>query len=214
MVLFLRSKEYRRHYTVLSILFLGLTGMTAYGRAPFYYLFNIPISSASISPRFFYVILMVVVIMLTLMADELLDIFPKISKVIIPIVFIVIAISIYPSMKLAKTIDKVNTSEKERKLYYNTITDIEKTIRTYPEGSSVFIDNTMSDHFSIFLPSDNDFPGKAAVFSIKYPNNTVEGRRVYFVEKDCRVADKNIEKKRWRISSLIVSGCDLNKKFK
>ena len=53
---------------------------------------------------------------------------------------------------------------------------------------------------------------KAAVFSIKYPNNTVEGRRVYFIENDCRVADKNIEKKKWRISSLIVSACDLDKK--
>jgi len=50
------------------------------------------------------------------------------------------------------------------------------------------------------------------VFSIKYPNNTVEGSRVYFIEKDCRVADKNIEKKKWRISSLIVSACDSNKK--
>ncbi len=213
-VLFLRSKEYRRHYTFLSILFFGLIGLNAYGRALILYIFNGPnsLSMDSITPRYFYVILIMVVIMLMLMADELLDIFPKIKKIIVPFIFIVIAISIYPSMKLAKTIDIVNTSEKERILYFNTIADIEKTIRAYPEGSSVFIDNTMNDHFSIWFPSDTDFPGKAAVFSIRYPNNTVEGRRVYFVEKDCRVADKNIEKKKWRISSLMVSACDLNKK--
>jgi hypothetical protein len=210
-VLFLRSQEYRRYYAVLSIFFLGLIGLTAYGRAPVYKIFNVPISSASFTPRYFYVILFIVVIMLILMADELLDIFPKISKVIVPSVFIVIALSIYPSINLAKRIDFVNTSVNERKLYYNTITDIEKTIRAYPEDSSIFIDNKMNDHFSVFLPSDTDFPGKAAIFSIKYPKNTVEGRRVYFVEKDCRVADKNIEKKKWRISSLIISACDLNK---
>ncbi len=209
-VLFLRTKEYRRHYAALSLFFLGLTGLTAYGRAPLYQIFNVPISMASLTPRYFYVVLMIVVIMLTLMADELLDIFPKIKKIVIPVVFIVIGISIYPSINLAQKINLPNIKVHEKKLYFDTITDIEKTIRAYPEGSFVFIENKMNDHFFIIRSSDTDFPGKAAVFSIQYPNNTVEGRRVYFVEKDCRVADKNIKKKRWRISSLMVSACDLN----
>jgi hypothetical protein len=69
----------------------------------------------------------------------------------------------------------------------------------------------MNNQIFIFLPSDTDFPGKAAIFAIGFPHNTVEGRRVYFVENDCRVAQKNIAKKNWRISSLIVSACDLTK---
>jgi len=169
-------------------------------------------SVASITPRYYYVILIVAVLILALMADELSDIFPKIAKVIVPFVFIIIAISIYPSIDLAKRMGIMNRSVNDHKIYFDTITDIEKTIRAYPEGSSVFIDNKMNNQIFIFLPSDTDFPGKAAVFSIKYPNNTVEGRRVYFVENDCRVADKNIEKKKWRISSLIVSACDLKRK--
>jgi hypothetical protein len=213
-VLFLRSQEYRRHYAVLSIFFLGLIGLTVYGRAPFYKYLNIAIDITSIAPRYYYVIFIIVLIILVLMADELLDIFPKIAKVIVPFVLIVIALSIYPSINLAKRIDFVNTSVNEKKIYYNTITDIEKTIRAYPEGSSVFIDNKMNDPIPLFLPRDTDFPGKAAVFSIRYPNNTVENRRVYFVENDCRIADKNIEKKNWRISSLLVSACDLNQKSK
>jgi hypothetical protein len=215
-VMFFRSKSYKRHYAVLSMLFLGLIGLHAYGRATLLYLiFGVPISVASMTFRYYYVTFIFVVLILSLMADELDDIFPKIAKVIVPFVFIVIAISIYPSINLAKRIDAMTTSSvDERKLYYDTIADIEKTIRAYPEGSSVFIDNQMNDHFSVFLPSDTDFPGKAAVFSIQYPNNTVEGRRVYFVEKDCHIADKNIERKKWRISSLIVSACDLNDKFK
>ncbi len=211
-VLFLRSKEYRRYYAVLSIFFLGLIGLYAYGRAPVYNIFKITMSDASLTQRYYYSVFIVAVLMLSLMTDGLYDLFPKIAKAIVPFVFIVIALSIYPSMNLAKRIDFMNTSVNERKLYYDTITDIEKTIRAYPEGSSVFIGNQMNGQFSVFLPSDTDFPGKDAIFSINYPNNTVEGRRVYFVENDCLVADKNIEKKNWRISSLIVSACDLNKK--
>ena len=151
-VLFFRSKEYRRHYAVLSIFFLGLIGMTAYGRAWFYNIFGVPMSFASITLRYYYVIFIVVVLILSLMADELLDIFPKIAKAIVPIVLIVIAISIYPSIDLAKRIDFTNTSVKARTIYYNTITDIERTIRAYPEGSSVFIDNKMNDPIPLFIP--------------------------------------------------------------
>jgi len=117
-------------------------------------------------------------------------------------------------MNLAKVIDPMQHyyAPKERKLYYETIADIKKTIRSYPAGNSVFINNKMNDQISIFLPSDTDFPGKAAIFAIRYPNNTVEGRRVYFVENDCRVAQENLGKKNWRISSLMVSGCDLKNK--
>jgi hypothetical protein len=209
-VLFFRSKEYRRHYAVLSLIFLGLIGLTAYGRAPILNAFGLTMAAAAITPRYYYVIFIMVVLILSLMADELFNSFPKMAKVIVPFVFIVIALSIYPSIDLAKRIDIYNSSVKVRKIYYNTITDIEKTIRAYPEGSFVLIDNKMNDPIiPTLFPSDTDFPGKAAIFSIKYPNNTVEGRRVYFVEKDCRVADKNIEKKKWRISSLIVSACDL-----
>jgi len=212
--LFFCSKEYKRYYAVLSIIFLGLIGMTAYGRVPVFAVFNIPTSIGSLTPRYYYVIFIMVVLILSLMADELLNSFPKIAKVIVPFVFITIAFSIYPSIDLAKRIDLANTSVIAKKIYYKTIADMEKTIRAYPDGSSVFIDNTMNDHFLWFpLPlADTDFPGKAAVFSINYTSNRVEGRRVYFVEKDCRVADRLIDKKNWRISSLILSACDLNEK--
>ncbi|PKN89106.1 MAG: hypothetical protein CVU51_01860 [Deltaproteobacteria bacterium HGW-Deltaproteobacteria-1] len=211
-VMFSRSKEYKRHYAVLSILFLGLIGLHAYGRATLYQSFGFPINVASMTFRYYYFIFLLVTLILSLMADELDDIYPKIAKVTVPFVFIIIAISIYPSINLAKIIDVMAAaSVNERKLYYETIADIEKTLRAYPTGSSVFIDNTMKNHFSIFLPSSTDFPGKAAVFAIGYPNNTTEGRRVYFIEKDCRVAQDNLAKKNWRISSLMLSACDLKK---
>ena len=208
---FFHSKEYKRHYLVFSMVFLGLIGLHAYGRAVFYQVFGIPASTASMTFRYYYVVYIPIVFIMSLMINDMLDIFPQISKAVISFVLLVIAISIYPSMNLAKVIDPFNTAAKEKFLYYETISDIEKTIKACPEGSSVFIDNTMKNLFSIFLPSGTDFPGKAAVFAIRYPNNTVEDRRVYFVEKDCRVAKENLAKKNWRISSLMVSACDLKK---
>jgi hypothetical protein len=163
--------------------------------------------------RYYYVVFIPIVLILSLMVIELLDSYLKISKVVVALIYITIASSIYPSMNLARVIDPMQhyLSSNEKKLYNETINDIEKTIRACPVGSSIFIDNTMKNHFLIFDSSITAFPGKAAVFAIRYPNNIFEGRRVYFVENDCRVAQANLAKKNWRISSLIVSGCDFKK---
>ena len=210
---FFHSRDYKRHYFVLGLIFLALLGLTSYARVMIYQAFGIPVSSASMMLRYYYVVFIPIVLILSLMVKELMASYPKISKVIVTFVFIAIVISIYPTMNLVKNIDPLQNyfASKERKLYYETIANIEKIIKTYPKGSSVFIDNNMSDQFSIFLPSNTDFPGKAAVFSIRYPHNTVEGRRVYFVENDCSVAQENLAKKNWRISSLLVSACDFKK---
>jgi hypothetical protein len=208
-IVFSRSHQYRRHYAGLGIFFFGLTGMITYTHGAtndisVFLVFDM---------RFLYITLMVVLIMLTLMADEFLDIFPKILKTTRVFVFIVIAISIYSSVHLSKIMDIGNgyLSEQDGEIYYDTIADIEKAIRAHPTGSSVFIDNTLNENFSLYPTLRFEFPGKAAIFAITYPSNTFEGRHVYFVEKDCHVADKHTKKKHWRTSSLIVSACDRNK---
>ena len=213
LVAFFHSKDHKRHYFVLSLIFLGLLGLTAYARAVAYQFFGISASSASMMLRYYYVVFIPIVLILSLMVKELLDSYLKISKVVVALIYITIASSIYPSMNLARVIDPMQHyfASKEKKLYNETINDIEKTIRAYPAGSSIFIDNTMKNHFLIFDSSITAFPGKAAVFTIRYPNNIFEGRRVYFIEKDCRVAQANLAKINWRISSLIVSACDLKK---
>ena len=104
--------------------------------------------------------------------------------------------------------DFLNVSMKDKKLYYETIADIENTIKAYPRDSSVFIDNTMNEKISLFPTLHVYFPDKAALFAITYPYNTVEGRRIYFVEKNCGFANMHTKKSRWRMSSLIVSECD------
>lgn len=209
-VLFFRSKEYRRHYAVFSIFLLGLTGMIAYGRAADYHNFHIPMSTAALTLRHYYTILILVAVLLALAANELFLIFPKFIKTAVFFALFAIFISMYPSAKLAKQMDSLNESESWKEMYDGTIADMETAIRSHPEGSSVFMDNSR-----VPVPLGTFSTGvvmKAAVFIITYPDNTVEGRRVYFVEKNCRVADEISNDKKWRLSSLIVSACALNKK--
>ena len=167
-VLFARAEGRRfRFYTVLGIFFLVLVGLTAYGRAPIYVVFNSPISSAALTPRYYYVLLIVTILILVSMADELFRILPKLSKALIPLVFILIAASLYPGIILGDTIDPLikDTKQHEKSLYYNTLNDIETFIRSHPIGSTVFIDNRMNDKFHFLDNNDMTFPGKAAVFS-------------------------------------------------
>jgi len=57
---------------------------------------------------------------------------------------------------------------------------IRAAIAAQPPGGVVRIDNPNSPLY----PFWNHFPGRAALFVIFYPDNTVDGRRVYFVETD------------------------------
>ena len=49
-------------------------------------------------------------------------------------------------------------------------------------------------------------PGQAAIFVIFFPSNTVDGKRVYFVERDADVVAS--AEKGTRISSLLVRSDD------
>jgi hypothetical protein len=202
----LRKFQHRRYHAVVSLFFLGLMGLiaTEHGASGC----NIPVVAVLIKTRFYYITLMLVMIMLALLADELFDIFPDISTKASLCIFAVIAMAIYPCIKLAPQMDFMNPSKQDKKLYLDTIASIEKTIQASPEGSSIFIDNTMNEKISLYPTLQHEFPGKAAMFAITYPHNTVKGRRVYFVEKDCHILDKNTVKKHWRTSSLMVSACE------
>lgn len=204
------SDSKKRYLGVLTLFLLCLAFFIALGRAPIYKIVSISIDEASLTPRYYYIIFFITIMILALMADMLINRFPEASKWTGPCILAVIAISIYPSAKLANKIDPWNQFEKEKKLYFETVNEIKKIIETSPKAAPVFIDNKMNNHFSIFLPAATDFPGKAAVFSITYSSNTLGDRRVYFIEQNCHVANKNIEKKKWRISSLMLSACNIN----
>lgn len=65
---------------------------------------------------------------------------------------------------------------------------IQKAIGTVQKGEDVYIENGRFHSVSFFSAENSaQFPGWAGVFSIYYPSNDVEGRRIRFVEKDLEV---------------------------
>lgn len=83
------------------------------------------------------------------------------------------------------------------------------SIERAPPGSTVFIDNQQPFSHGVFesiWESRSDrFPGLAAVFVILYPDDVVEGRRVYFVEKDPERLATLQRRYDSRIARLVVS---------
>jgi hypothetical protein len=207
MVLIVRSNGERfRRYVVFCFLAVGIIGLIACARAPGAAEQHFPIVLLSYTKHWYYALMVLFILIMVLMADQVLEAFPRITKVIGAYVSIVIVIIIYISLGYSKIVHNDPVMTKAKKTYYDTVNDIKKKIRSYPEGSTVYIDNKMKKRLDFIFP-DADFPGKAAVFAITYPTNTVEGRRVFFVENDCNIADRSLAKKDWRISSLMVSDC-------
>ena len=55
------------------------------------------------------------------------------------------------------------------------------------------------------IPHSNLFQGWAAIFIISYPENTVEGKRIYFVENDPLLRIHAAQLEGTRISGLLAA---------
>ncbi len=199
------SSHKRRYYFTFSCLVTAIYAILSIGRAWTSMVFNLSLSSTAMTPRYHYSAFLMIIVLLCLMISDVKSIYSFKLRFIQGILFIALLLCLYPSWRKGPHVDGfVNTAEKERLLYYSTISDIENEVEKHSEGATVFLDNTIKDHFSIFMPSDTDFPDKAAVFIIHYPTNIVKGRKVYFIEKNPVIVEK-VRKKNWRIAKLLVT---------
>ena len=200
-----RPGAFRKYYGVLALLLLGLIAVTAYGRAPFYSIFSVPIDAAAITPRYYYLILLISVLLLILMLDDLLRFSSRVATIVMTIVVAGLVISTPAHYRKVKYLMDEGVTASQKQIYLDTAAFIEASIQAAPVGKSVYIDNTMREPLLMFFPSETCFPGRAAVFAITYPDNIVNGRRVFFVEQDRRIAELNLAHGQWRISTLLVT---------
>jgi hypothetical protein len=86
---------------------------------------------------------------------------------------------------------------------------LRQKIHQTPPGSPVFIDNRQYFNGKIFeviwKKDPASFPGLAASFVILYPEDVVDGRPVYFVERDSTRLQAMRQRNGSRISGLILS---------
>ena len=77
-----------------------------------------------------------------------------------------------------------------------------------PEGANVYIANAA--YKPIRLLPLTKFSGDAAAFVFSFPENEVDGRRVYFVESRKKVRDAARMRKGSRIDDLLISPTEKN----
>jgi hypothetical protein len=88
----------------------------------------------------------------------------------------------------------------------NVLAEIRRSIDATPEGGDVYIRNRALTSFGLIGRAEQLLPGWAAVFVIFYPDNVVDGRRVYFVTT--HPGALRAAKRGRRSATLLVAGTE------
>lgn len=80
-----------------------------------------------------------------------------------------------------------NLSARERREVDFALNWMRSRIRAAPEGAPVYLTNRALHAAGTLFVGMSDFPGWAALFAIYYPTNSVDGHRIYFVEREAEV---------------------------
>lgn len=193
-------------YRLLSflVLLISIYGFISLGRAVYYFHLGHAIEKAIlISPRWYYIGTMLVTIILCLLLER----YPlrQLSKMkyikILP--FILLAIMIVPAIQIAYSSIIFRASQIQHLEYDMVLSEINRKIERQGAGQNVYIPNYRLKN--IFVPSEfKNFPGAAALYIMSYPENIVNGRRVYFVEPDHDIVTNLRKQKSIRISGVLV----------
>ena len=107
----------------------------------------------------------------------------------------------------------IDVHPQARSYFAETLGDIETAVAAQPAGSIVYLENLQSP-VTIFGPviKNPAFPGRAAVFLIAHPSDTVDGRRVRFVERDRQIRTYYAQAGERRLGQLLVAPEDVPKR--
>jgi hypothetical protein len=99
-----------------------------------------------------------------------------------------------------------------RMYFARTMQEIRDAVASYPEGSTVYLENLSSPRLLLgpVMP-DRLFPGRAGVFVITHPSDMVDGRRVRFIEHDPEVLAWYLDRPGTRLAQLLVNSEDVTR---
>jgi hypothetical protein len=82
----------------------------------------------------------------------------------------------------------IDHHDREREVADKVLAQIKTLVLSQPPGSDVYIKNRLFFGVGPFvIKNPQNFPGIAGLFAVYYPDQLLEGRRVFFVEPDPRV---------------------------
>ncbi len=207
---FLRKQSY--HFAFFFSLLI-IYGSVSFGRTQFFIDHDMFSLWSTTIARYHYIGSLVMVALLSVVIIDQLEMRPILQRTLLYF-FIIIILSVYPSYYNIRLFDRSNTSKIAKHfngqaaltLYQNTISDIVEDVRMYPPNSTAFISNTMKGRFNYILFNERDFPKRAAVYTISYPDEFLLGRKVRFVEPDMELIKEFREKRQsWLVTKLLVS---------
>jgi hypothetical protein len=175
------SSDARRRIAGYGVLAVGAYGMVALARASFFGFLNVSLTLPMVQPRYHYMAQALTAIFLTLAAAQLP--LPRFRPsgwrwgAVVAAALLVVALGRSSSLVVYEMMGPDGRVPFER-----TVAEIEDAVASSPPGSEVRIENRPFEGGG-FL-SGPFLAGTAAVFVIAFPSNEVDGRRVYFVERD------------------------------
>lgn len=168
------SDVVRARIAACILLLLGCYGMVAVGRGLF--LSEVPAQVFLALSRYHYVGQLVLTLTLCLVLSQLASPFPAWLRSLALLAWFGLAVAVH--VRFGTAID--NHFPARRDAAY-VLTTVRAAAEEQPDGADVYFTNRMFGALPLPL---SIFPGWAGVFAIFQPDNTVAGRRVYFIESD------------------------------
>jgi len=197
------SPDARRRIAGYGVLAVGAYGMVALGRAAFYGLFKISLTWPAVQPRYHYVAQALIAVFLALAAAQLILPRPRPSWWTRGLAAAALPLAVGLGRASSLVVEGMLGPD-GRAPFDETVSSIQDAIASSPPGSEVRIENRFFPGGGIL--SGPYFAGTAAVFVIAFPSNIVDGRRVYFVERDPERRLEWVERiPGTRVSELLVA---------
>jgi hypothetical protein len=194
-----RSPAARRPVVACVVLLVAVYGTVAAGRAQ-YFEGEVAETFLVQQGRYHYVAFMLVGVLLCLVLAEIgsrLRLRPAVGAAALACW---LAVAAGAFVRFGPTIDHHDDTRAE---VDRVLAEIRRKAEESPPGRPVFITNRYFDPVPAFLIRFEDFPGWAGVFVVFEAQNTIAGRRVYFMQRFPRVRDKL--KRGRRMADLIVA---------
>ena len=186
----------RRQLIACTVMVLSCYGIIAIGRSSLFY--ELGLAGMETSPRYHYVGLIPLALMLCILLNRL-SFQSGISSAAKNVLFLVwLGVTLFGYIHAGPTIDH---RDKVRLETEHAVATMQSAIHQRPRGETVYISNRPFRSLASVAPP-HVFPGWAALFMAFYPDNTVDGRRVYFISNDPKV--NQAAKKGRRSTDLFV----------
>lgn len=202
----MKKTDERQPIFATLIMLSCVYGIISVGRAAFYVV-GLKIESISqivmISPRYHYIGTLCISVLLGYMlkASPFTGWLRRISMAVL--VFW-ICLFLYPAWQACPMVAEPR-DKPERWEFQQVLSHFKQAVHKLPEGSIVYLPNLRLRKIRLFITPDWKFPCSAALFMIAYPQNSISGREVRFVETNKKVIAHARSRTDWRIRSLLVS---------